>query len=109
MLLSDVSRVLLGEGAIANYQVGTTDTGLEEDCYSYARLELLARSSGDRLGYVKREPNRELRIAKVHIILDTYDLGINLSRISTSCARIAKEERQTIVLFGSTNVLLLSS
>ena len=92
MLLSDVSRVLLGEGAIANYQVGTTDTGLEEDCYSYARLELLARSSGDRLGYVKREPNRELQIAKMHIILDTYDLGINLSRISTSYTRITKEE-----------------
>ena len=93
MLLSNVGRVLLGEGTIANYQVSTTDTSLKEDCYSYARLELLAGSSGDRLGYVKREPNRELRIAKVYVVLDTYDLGINLSRISTSCTRIAKEER----------------
>ena len=93
MLLSNVSRVLLEEGTIVNYQVGITDTGLEEDCYSYARLELLAGSSRDRLGYVKREPNRELRIAKVYIILDIYDLGINLSRISTSYTRIAKEER----------------
>ena len=93
MLLSNVSRILLEEGAIANCQVSTTDTGLEEDCYSYARLELLAGSGGDRPGYVKREPDRELRIAEVHVVLDAYDLGIDLSRISTSCARIAKEER----------------
>lgn len=109
MLLSDVGRVLLGEGAIANCQVSTTEAGLEEDCYSYTHLELLAGSSGDRPGYVKREPDRELRITKVHIVLDAYDLGIDLSRISTSCMRIAKGEYQTIVLLGSTNVLPLSS
>jgi hypothetical protein len=109
VLLGDVSRVLVGEGAIANYQISATDTGLEEDCYSYARLELLTGSSGDGLGYVKREPDGELRIAEVHNVLNTYDLGIDLSRISTSCARIVDRERQTIVLFRSTNVLLLSS
>jgi hypothetical protein len=109
VLLSDVGRVPLGEGAIANCQVGTTDAGLEEDCCSYARLELLAGSGGDGPGYVEREPDRELRIAEVHVVLDAYDLGIDLSRISTSCARSAKGKRQTMVLFGSTNVLPLSS
>ena len=92
VLLGDVGRVPLGEGAIANGQVGTTDTGLKEDCCSYARLELLTRSSGDRLGYIKREPNRELRIAEVYNVLNTYNLGINLSRISTSCTRITVGE-----------------
>jgi hypothetical protein len=109
VLLGDVGRVLVGEGTIANCQISATDTGLEEDCYSYARLELLTGSGGDRPGYVEREPDRELRIAEVHDVLDTYNLGIDLSRISTSCARIVDRERQTMVLFGSTNVLPLSS
>lgn len=70
MLLGDVGRVPLGEGAIANGQVGTTDAGLEEDCCGYARLELLTRSGRDGPGYVKREPDGELRFAEVHGILD---------------------------------------
>ena len=109
VLLGDVGRVPLGEGAIANCQVGTTEAGLEEDCCSYTRLELLAGSGGDGPGYVEREPDGELRITEVHVVLDAYDLGIDLSRISTSCARIAKGEHQTMVLLGSTNVLPLSS
>jgi hypothetical protein len=109
VLLSDVGRVLVGEGTIANCQIGATNTSLEEDCCSYARLELLTRSGGDRLGYVEREPDRELQIAEMHDVLNAYDLGIDLSRISTSCARFVDRERQTMVLFGSTNVLPLSS
>ena len=109
VLLGDVGRVPVGEGAIANCQISATDAGLEEDCCSYARLELLTGSGGDGLGYVEREPNGELRIAEVHDISNAYDLGIDLSRISTSCARIVDRERQTMVLFGSTNVLPLSS
>lgn len=109
MLLGDVGRVPVGEGAIADCQIGATDAGLEEDCCSYACLELLTGSGGDGPGYVKREPDRELRIAEVHDVLNAYDLGIDLSGISTSCARIVGTERQTMVLFGSTNVLPLSS
>ena len=109
VLLGDVGRVPVGEGAIANCQISATDAGLEEDCCSYARLELLTGSGGDGPGYVEREPDGELRIAEVHNVLNAYDLGIDLSRISTSCARIVDRERQTMVLFGSTNVLPLSS
>jgi hypothetical protein len=42
-------------------------------------------------------------------VLNAYNLGIDLSKVSTSYARFVDREHQTIVLFGSTNVLPLSS
>lgn len=109
MLLGDVGRVPVGEGAIANCQISATDAGLEQDCCSYARLELLTGSGRDGPGYIEREPDGELQIAEVHDVLNAYNLRIDLSRISTSCARIVNRERQTMVLIRSTNVLPLSS